>query len=50
MNSTFGDGATGFAVLKYKNHPSIITITENASFESWLRFKNVSENNVQKRF
>ena len=34
MHLTFGDDPTEFAILKYKIHPSIIMIIENASFES----------------
>ena len=35
------------AIIKYQNHPSIIMINENVSFESRFKFKVVNENDVQ---
>ena len=35
------------AIMKYQNHPSIIMINENMSFESRFKFKVVNENDIQ---
>ena len=35
-------------VMKYREHPSIIKITENVSFESRFRFKIVNDNDIQR--
>ena len=35
------------AIMKYQNHPSIIMISENVSFESRFKFKVVNENDIQ---
>ena len=35
------------AIAKYQNHPSIIMINENVSFESRFKFKVVNENDIQ---
>ena len=37
-----------YAVAKYKNHPSIIMINENVSFESRFSFTTVNEENIQR--
>ena len=36
------------AIMKYREHPSIIKITENVSFESRFRFKIVNDNDIQR--
>ena len=36
------------AIMKYREHPSIIKITENVSFESRFRFKVVNDNDIQR--
>ena len=35
------------AIMKYPNHPSIIMINENMSFQSRFKFKVLNENNIQ---
>ena len=35
------------AILKYKNHPSIILINQNVSFESRFNFQVVNENDIK---
>ena len=34
-------------ILKYKNHPSIIMINQNVSFESRVNFQVVNENDIK---
>ena len=36
------------AIMKYREHPSIIKITESVSFESRFRFKIVNDNDIQR--
>ena len=36
------------AIMKYREHSSIIKITENVSFESRFRFKIVNDNDIQR--
>ena len=37
-----------YAIAKYKNHPSIIMINKNVSFESRFSFTTVNEDNIQR--
>ena len=42
------DDPIDYAIAKYKNHPSIIMINENVSFESRFSFTTVNEENIQR--
>ena len=46
INSASSD-PTDIAIMKYKNHRSIIMINGNVSFESQFRFRDINESNVQ---
>ena len=35
--------------MKYKSHPSIITISKNVSFEPQIKLKDVNKNNVRQQ-
>ena len=37
------------AFVKYKSHPSIITISKNVSFEPQIKLKDVNKNNVRQQ-
>ena len=47
INSISGDPIE-YAIAKYKNHPSIIMINENVSFESRFSFTTVNEDDIQR--
>ena len=47
MNSILDD-PIDYAIAKYKNHPSIIMINENVSFESRFSFTAVNEDDIQR--
>ena len=38
-----------YAIAKYKNHPGIIMINENVSFESRFSFTAVNEDDIQRQ-
>ena len=42
------DDPIDYDIAKYKNHPSIIMINENVSFESRFSFTTVNEENIQR--
>ena len=42
------DDPIDYAIAKYKNHPSIIMINENVSFESRFSFTAVNEDDIQR--
>ena len=44
----FSDDPIDYAIAKYKNHPSIIMINENVSFESRFSFTAANEGNIQR--
>ena len=47
INSVLDD-PIDYAIAKYKNHPSIIMINENVSFESRFSFTAVNEDDIQR--
>ena len=46
--NSISDDPIDYAIAKYKNHPSIIMINENVSFESRFSFTTVNEENIQR--
>ena len=46
--NSISDDPIDYAIAKYKNHPSIIIINENVSFESRFSFTTVNEENIQR--
>ena len=46
--NSISDDPIDYAIAKYKNHPSIITINENVSFESRFSFTTVNEDAIQR--
>ena len=46
--NSISDDPIGYAIAKYKNHPSIIMINENVSFESRFSFTAVNEDDIQR--
>ena len=46
--NSISDDPIEYAIAKYKNHPSIIMINENLSFESRFSFTTVNEENIQR--
>ena len=46
--NSISDDPIEYAIVKYKNHPSIIRINENVSFESRFSFTTVNEENIQR--
>ena len=47
--NSISDEPIDYAIAKYKNHPSIIMINENVSFESRLGFTAVYEDDIQRK-
>ena len=45
--NSISDDPIDYAIAKYKNHPSIIMINENVSFESRFSFTAVNEDDIQ---
>ena len=45
--NSISDDPIDYAIAKYKNHPSIIMISENVSFESRFSFTAVNEDDIQ---
>ena len=48
--NSISDDPIDYAIAKYKNHPSIIMINENVSFESRFSFTAVHEDDIQREF
>ena len=46
--SSISDDPIDYAIAKYKNHPNIIMINENVSFESRFSFTAVNEDDIQR--
>ena len=46
--NSVSDDPIDYAIAKYKNHPSIIMINENVSFESRFSFTAVNEDDIQR--
>ena len=46
--NSISDDPIDYAIAKYKNHPSIIMINENVSFESRFSFTAVNEDDIQR--
>ena len=46
--NSISDDLIDYAIAKYKNHPSIIMINENVSFESRFSFTVVNEDDIQR--
>ena len=46
--NSISDDPIDYVKAKYKNHPSIIMINENVSFESRFSFTTVNEENIQR--
>ena len=46
--NSISDDPIVYAIAKYKNHPSIIMINENVSFESRFSFTAVNEDDIQR--
>ena len=46
--NSISDDPIDYAIAKYKNRPSIITIYENVSFESWFSSTAVNEDDIQR--
>ena len=46
--NSISDYPIDYAIAKYKNHPSIIMINENVSFESRFSFTGVNEDDIQR--
>ena len=46
--NSISDDPIDYAITKYKNHPSIIMINENVSFESRFSFTAVNEDDIQR--
>ena len=46
--SSISDDPIDYAIEKYKNHPSIVMINENVSFESRFSFTTVNEDDIQR--
>ena len=46
--NSISDDPIDYAIAKYKNHPSIIIINENVSFESRFSFTAVNEDDIQR--
>ena len=46
--NSISDDPIDYAIAKYKNHPSIIMINENVSFESRFSFTTVNEDDIQR--
>ena len=46
--NSISDDLIDSAIAKYKNHPSIVMINENVSFESRFSFTAVNENDIQR--
>ena len=46
--NSISDDPIDYAIAKYKNHPSIIMINENVSFESRFSFMAVNEDDIQR--
>ena len=45
---SISDDPIDYAIAKYENHPSIIMINENVSFESRFSFAAVNEDDIQR--
>ena len=46
--NSISDDPIDYAVAKYKNHPGIIMINKNVSFESRFSFTTINEDNTQR--
>ena len=46
--NSLSDDPIHYAIAKYKNHPSIIMINKNVSFESRFSFTTINEGNIQR--
>ena len=46
--NSISDDPIDYAIAKYKNHPSIIMVNENVSFESRFSFTAVNEDDIQR--
>ena len=46
--NSISDDPIDYAIAKYKNHPSIIMINENVSFESRFSFTAVNEDDIER--
>ena len=46
--NSISDDPIDYAIAKYKNHPIIIMINENVSFESRFSFTAVNEDDIQR--